>query len=101
MSQYTQTQKAQKLVDDWNKTHGVGLEVEVKMDDGVIFRTTTRSKAQLLPSGQPVVWVVGIVGCYDLERVTPKPAVVDPATGAGAFLNTLGNPPYGVKDGEG
>jgi len=31
--------------------------------------TTTRSAAQHLHLGTPVIWLVGITGCYLLERV--------------------------------
>ncbi len=67
---YTQTKKAQELVDAWNKVHGIGEPVLLKKDGGETVQTTTRSKAQLLGSGQPVIWLVGVVGCYALDRVT-------------------------------
>ena len=96
MSQYIQTQKTQQVVDAWNKKYGIGEPVLVKKDLGEIIQTTTRSKAQVMPSGHAVIWLVGISGCYDLERVAPikQPKAVDPALGTGAFLNILGNPPY-------
>ena len=96
MTPYTQTKKAQQAVDAWNKLYGIGEPVLVKKDLGEIIQTTTRSKAQVLPSGHAVIWLVGISGCYLLERVAPikQPKAVDPALGTGAFLNTLANPPY-------
>jgi len=50
----------------------VGDPVTVKRDDGSLFETTTRSEAQVLSGHTPVIWVEGIVGCYLLERVTPR-----------------------------
>ncbi len=105
MSQYIQTQKTQQVVDAWNKKYGIGEPVLVKKDDGEILHTKTRSKAQVMPSGQAVIWVVGITGCYDLARIAPvkQPVAVDPALGTGSFLNTVANPPYqttfSVEDG--
>ncbi len=96
MTHYTQTKKAQQAVDAWNKLYSIGEPVLVKKDLGEIIQTTTRSKAQVLPSGHAVIWLVGITGCYLLDRVAPikQPKAVDPALGTGAFLNTLANPPY-------
>ncbi len=109
MSRYTQTKKSQDLVDAWNKRYGIGEPVLVKKDLGEIIQTTTRSKAQVLPSGQAVIWLVGISGCYALERVAPinshpvradgvRPEhgvrPIDPALGTGSYLDTLANPPY-------
>jgi len=93
---YTQTKLAQQAVDDWNKQYGIGEPVLVKKDLGEVIQTTTRSKAQVLPSGQAVIWLVGITGCYDLARVAPikQNHPIDPALGTADFLNTLANPPY-------
>ena len=68
---YKNEKDAQALIDAWNKTNGIGAAVRVHKDDGTILETTTRSKAAMLPSGQPVIWVRGLAGCYDLTRVSP------------------------------
>lgn len=67
-------------VTDWNERHAVGAAVDVRLDDGTVKRTVTRSVAWLLGGGQPVVSVVGIAGGYSLERVT---AVVEVDAGGG------------------
>jgi len=56
-------------VTDWNSQHPVGTAVIVTKDLGERIRTKTRSHAQYLPSGTPVIWLKGITGCYLLERV--------------------------------
>lgn len=58
-------------VERWNAEHAVGTLVDVRRDDQTVLRTTTRAKAELLGGHMPVVWVVGISGCYALDRVTP------------------------------
>lgn len=59
-------------VKDWNKKYPVGTKVTVLRDNGEELETETRSLAELLPSGHPVIWVKGITGCYHLGRVCPK-----------------------------
>lgn len=57
--------------DDWNRDHRPGIGVIVKLDDGKLKYTKTRSEAWTLGHGQPVVMLEGISGGYDLARVTP------------------------------
>jgi hypothetical protein len=64
--------RLQAKVDNWNKLVKVGDLVTVRRDNGDIEETRTRSPAQLLSGHTPVIWLEGIVGCYLLERVTPK-----------------------------
>ncbi len=53
----------------WNSQHPVGTAVVVTKDLGEPVRTKTRSVAQHLSSGTPVIWLDGIAGCYLLDRV--------------------------------
>lgn len=62
----------QKKVDDWNAKYPAGTPVKVKLDNGSIKETTTRSEADLLGGHTPVVWLEGIRGCYLLDRCTPQ-----------------------------
>ena len=55
--------------EDWNDKHAVGCGVLVKLDDGRLWHTKTRSKAWTLGSGHPVVLLEGRSGGYDLSRV--------------------------------
>lgn len=63
--------KLQKQVDDWNNKFPPGQKVNVLLDGGSTFHTTTRSRAQLLGGHSAVVWLDGISGCYLLERCHP------------------------------
>ena len=65
----------QRMADEWNSKYDIGAKVIVTKDLGEQFRTTTRSKAELLPSGEAVIWVKGITGCYLLSRVRPDDSV--------------------------
>ncbi|OEU74058.1 MAG: hypothetical protein BA864_06925 [Desulfuromonadales bacterium C00003093] len=56
-------------VEAWNSQNPVGTAVVVTKDFGEQVPTKTRSMAQYLPSGTPVIWLDGITGCYLLERV--------------------------------
>lgn len=53
----------------WNSQYPVGAAVVVTGDFGEQMHTKTRSAAQYLPSGPPVIWLDGITGCYLLDRV--------------------------------
>jgi hypothetical protein len=55
----------------WNQFYGPGTSVVVKLDDGKLWHTKTRSVAWDLGGGQPVVMLEGKSGGYDLDRVTP------------------------------
>jgi hypothetical protein len=57
--------------DDWNRQNEVGCGVLVKLDDGRLWHTRTRSKAWTLGGGHPVIALEGRSGGYDLNRVTP------------------------------
>jgi len=56
-------------VEVFNKYHSPGSRVFVIKDDGEKFSTTVRAKAQILSGHTAVVWLDGITGCYDLNRV--------------------------------
>ncbi|NSW52189.1 MAG: hypothetical protein HPY85_06770 [Anaerolineae bacterium] len=59
----------EKMVAAWNARYPVGTSVAVTMDDGNVFRTVTRSQAEMLSGETAVIWVENIQGCYLLERV--------------------------------
>lgn len=61
--------RQEKLVREWNEKYPVGTPVIVTKDDETEIRTLTRSKATMLGGHTAVVWIEGITGCYDLERV--------------------------------
>jgi hypothetical protein len=67
--------KEQKLVNDWNKKHQVGIDVIVTKDDGSIVPTKTRSEAWMLGACRDylghtaVIQLEDISGCYALDRV--------------------------------
>jgi len=56
---------------EWNAKHKPGIGVLVRLDDGKLWHTKTRSEAWELGHGQPVVMLEGRSGGYDLARVTP------------------------------
>lgn len=55
----------------WNQKHRPGIGVLVKLDDGKLWHTKTRSEAWELGHGQAVIMLEGKVGGYDLQRVKP------------------------------
>lgn len=57
--------------EQWNDQNKVGCGVLVKLDDGSLFHTKTRSEAWTLGGGHPVVMLEGKSGGYDLTRCTP------------------------------
>lgn len=57
-------------VENWNLKHAVGCAVTVRMDNGEIRQTRTRSAAQVLSGHSAVIWLEGISGCYLLSRVS-------------------------------
>ncbi|WP_232252421.1 hypothetical protein [Sphingomonas paucimobilis] len=61
----------QRQCDDFNAIWPVGQRVRVTKDDGSNIMTTTRSQAQVLSDHTAVIWLVGISGCYLLDRVLP------------------------------
>ncbi|MEX0142000.1 hypothetical protein MRBLMS1_002841 [Massilia sp. LMS1-1-1.1] len=64
------TAKLQAACDKFNAAHQVGAAVSVKLDSGEVRETITASEAQVLSGHTAVIWLDGIRGCYDLERVT-------------------------------
>lgn len=63
------TAKLQVACDKFNAAHQVGAAVSVELDGGEIRETITVSEAQVLSGHTAVIWLDGISGCYDLERV--------------------------------
>jgi len=59
----------QSKCDVFNKNNPVGSSVTVIKDLGERFETTVRHPAQILSGHTAVVWLSGISGCYDLDRV--------------------------------
>lgn len=75
MSKERSAARLQAICDAWNEANPVGARVVCLRDTGPVF-TTTRTPVQVLSCHTPVIWLSGISGCYDLERV--KPAEVKP-----------------------
>jgi hypothetical protein len=63
----------QKDCDRWNAHHPVGTQVDVRLDNGLTARTTTKSRAEMLSGHTAVIWLDGISGCYMLDRVRSTP----------------------------
>ncbi|HEV2210818.1 MAG TPA: hypothetical protein VG167_18755 [Verrucomicrobiae bacterium] len=57
-------------VEEWNRLNAVGTEADVRLDDGRMMRTKTRSEAWLMGGHTAMVMVEGISGAYRLDRVT-------------------------------
>ncbi len=68
----------------WNRDNHPGRAVLVLRDDGSQKKAVTRSEAYVAPSGTPVIFVLGIRGCYALERVKPYPGL-DPEAALYAY----------------
>lgn len=68
------TAKLQAACDTFNAVHPVGAAVSVELDSGEVRETVTTSEAQVLSGHSAVIWLAGISGCYDLERVTASKA---------------------------
>lgn len=60
--------------DRFNEFNLIGTPVTVELDSGEIRTTKTRSGAEVLSGHSAVIWLVGIAGCYLLDRVKPAPA---------------------------
>ena len=69
------TAKLQAACDKFNAAHQVGAAVSVELDGGEVRETITVSEAQVLSGHTAVIWLDGVSGCYDLERVTALKAV--------------------------
>lgn len=77
---FGQNRKLQQAkCDDFNAHYPVGSVVDLQKNNGQILRTVTRSKAEVLSGHSAVIWVKGVSGCYDLDRVTPIRASVPAA----------------------
>ena len=67
--------KGQKAADVFNAAHKLGSPVEywtgLRGAAGSGKMSVTRSEATVLPSGEPVVWVVGQAGCIAISHVVP------------------------------
>lgn len=68
------TAKLQAACDKFNAAHQVGAAVSVELDSGEIRETVTTSEAQVLSGHSAVIWLAGISGCCDLDRVTSSKA---------------------------
>jgi len=64
----------QAQCDKFNSTVAVGGAVVVELDGGERRETITTSEAQVLSGHTAVVWLKGVSGCYDLDRVKPAEA---------------------------
>jgi hypothetical protein len=64
------TAKLQATCDKFNAAHQVGAAVSVELDGGEVRETVTTSEAQVMGGHSAVIWLDGVRGCYDLERVT-------------------------------
>ncbi len=53
----------------FNKKNPVGSTVTVVKDMGEEVETKVKYPAEILSGHTPVVWLEGISGCYDLDRV--------------------------------
>ncbi|AYM76947.1 hypothetical protein D9M09_14925 [Janthinobacterium agaricidamnosum] len=70
------TAKLQAACEKFNAAHQVGAAVSVELDSGEIRETVTVSEAQVLSGHTAVIWLDGVSGCYDLERVTALKAAI-------------------------
>lgn len=66
-------EQASRAAEAWNAKHPSGSAVVLIKDDGSEVATTTRSDAQVMPSGDAVIWLEGVTGCWLLARVRPAP----------------------------
>lgn len=58
-------------VDSFNMRYSVGQKVTIRLDDGSVKVTRTRSRAEILSGHSAVIWLNDVRGCYLLDRVTP------------------------------
>lgn len=63
-------EQLQSQCDCFNNRYLVGQPVTVRRDCGQLQETATRSAAEVLSGHTAVIWLVGISGCYLLDRVT-------------------------------
>ena len=62
--------KEEEKVEKWNRTHPISVLVDLKLDNGKVKRTRTRTHATLLSGHSAVIWLHDVTGCYSLDRVT-------------------------------
>jgi hypothetical protein len=60
----------QAACDEFNAANQVGAAVTVQLDSGEVRETVTTSEAQVLSGHTAVIWLMGVSGCYALDRVT-------------------------------
>lgn len=65
------TAALQQQCDRFNAHYPVGQVVTLRKDSGDGFATVTRSRAEVLSGHSAVIWLEGVSGCYQLDRVTP------------------------------
>ena len=62
----------QAACDRFNAANPIGTSVTVQLDGcDELFKTVTRSAAQVLSGHSAVIWLESVSGCYLLDRVTP------------------------------
>lgn len=71
--------KLQAQCDRFNEVNAVGCKVSIQLDSGEQRETTTRSEAQVLSGHSAVIWLDGVRGCYQLDRVKAIPATAGAA----------------------
>ena len=59
------------IVENWNLKHRVGTPVNLRKDNGDIFKTYTTAEAFVSNSGHAVCYFEGVSGFYMLDRATP------------------------------
>ncbi len=59
----------QSKCDAFNNRNPIGSSVTVVKDFGEQFETKVKHPAQILSGHTAVVWLDGISGCYDLDRI--------------------------------
>lgn len=62
----------QALCDKWNVKYPIGTPVQFTLDsDDKVTYTTTSSLAEVLGGHTAVIWLDGVKGCYELDKVSP------------------------------
>ena len=63
------TKVMQSKIDIFNEKHPVGSPVTVVKDLGEKLETKVKYPAEILSGHTAVVWLCGVSGCYELDRV--------------------------------
>lgn len=74
MRQRPNSAKLQQQCDAWNAAHPIGTSVVVRKDNGINQQSQTSSEAYVMGGHSAVIFITGISGCYDLNRVSPASA---------------------------